>query len=81
MYHFKPPGFCHLVTAVYPSITKEGDMIDDEELSKLNVPFFVGLFVFRDVMSQQLRTVNARLLDTSLLGTSHYYRQELKSGE
>ena len=56
-------------------------MIDDEELSKLNVPFFVGLFVFRDVMSQQLRTVNARLLDTSLLWTSHYYRQELKSGE
>jgi len=33
VYHFKPPGFCHLVTAVYPSITKEGDMIDDEELT------------------------------------------------
>ena len=34
VYHFKLPGFCHLVTAVYPSGTRDGEMIDDNELGK-----------------------------------------------
>lgn len=38
VYHFKLPGFCHLVTAVYPSITRDGEMIDDNELGKCFTP-------------------------------------------
>ena len=34
VYHFKLPGFCHLVTAVYPTGTRDGVMIDDNELGK-----------------------------------------------
>ncbi|KAL9973157.1 hypothetical protein ACROYT_G019574 [Oculina patagonica] len=33
VYHFKLPGFCHLVTAVYPSIASDGEMIDEGELA------------------------------------------------
>ncbi|KAJ7363357.1 Ufm1-specific protease 2 [Desmophyllum pertusum] len=34
VHHFKLPGFCHLVTAVYPSITRDSETIDNEELAK-----------------------------------------------
>ncbi|XP_020610098.1 ufm1-specific protease 2-like isoform X2 [Orbicella faveolata] len=33
VYHFKLPGFCHLVTTVYPTATRDGVMIDDNELA------------------------------------------------
>ena len=31
VHHFKPPGFCHLVTAVYPSIMNDGTKMDDDD--------------------------------------------------
>ncbi|XP_073252399.1 ufm1-specific protease 2-like [Porites lutea] len=31
VHHFKPPGFCHLVTAVYPSIMNDGSRMDDND--------------------------------------------------
>lgn len=32
-HHFKLPGFCHLVTAVYPSIKGDGEPIEDDKLA------------------------------------------------
>lgn len=33
VYHFKLPGFCHLVTVFYPSGTRDGETIDDNKLA------------------------------------------------
>ena len=34
-YHFRLPGFCHLVTALYPSSTDDVQTVDEVQLSKL----------------------------------------------
>ena len=34
VYHFKLPGFCHLVTVFYPSGTRDGETIDDNKLGE-----------------------------------------------